>query len=189
MIMQPPLIEEVKEVMFSIPIDSSPGPDGFGSGFYRSCWNIVEMDVVEVDREFLQGFPLPRFYPASAIVLIPKVSNPSGFDNFRPISLYSIIYKVCFKLLVKRLSPILCRLVSPSQAAFLPRKSIFENISLAQEMIHLINKRVHGGNVLMKVDMSKAYDSIDWSFLLHVMQSFGFSNEVCGLISQCIKNS
>lgn len=56
-------------------------------------------------------------------------------------------------------------------------------------MVHQINKRVHGGSVLIKVDMAKVYDSLDWNFLLHVIKSFGFSNEVCGLISQCIQNS
>lgn len=89
------------------------------------------MDVVEPVCEFFGGVPLPRFYSASAIVLIPKVSNPSRFENFRPISLCFVIYKVCSKLLVKRLSPILCHLVSPAQAAFFSSQSIFENISLA----------------------------------------------------------
>lgn len=49
-------------------------------------------------------------------------------------------------------------------------------MSFAQEMVHQINKPVRGGNhVILKVDMSKAYDSIDWEFFLHVVSSFGFS--------------
>lgn len=111
--MQLPSIQEVKEAMFSIPIDSSPGPDGFGSGFYQSCWDIVELDVVAAVRDFFWGSPLPRFYSASYIVLIPKVPNPPGFEKFRPISLCSVIYKVCSKILVKRMSPILNRVVAP----------------------------------------------------------------------------
>lgn len=53
-------------------------------------------------------------------------------------------------------------------------------------MIHMINKLARGGNVFIKVDMVKAYDSIDWDFLLHVMRSFGFSSWVCDLFRQCI---
>ncbi|XP_042964656.1 uncharacterized protein LOC122298876 [Carya illinoinensis] len=101
-LLQLPSIQEVKEAMFSIYVDSSPGPDGFGSGFYK---------------------------------------RPTGFDKFRPISLCSVVYKVFSKILVRRLSPILNRIISSEQGAFLPGRSIFENISLAQEMIHMINKK------------------------------------------------
>lgn len=83
------------------------------------------MDVVEPVCEFFGGVPLPRFYSTLAIVLIPKVSNPSRFENFRPISLCFIIYKVYSKFLVKRLSPILCHLVLLAQAAFFSSQSIF----------------------------------------------------------------
>ncbi|XP_040990910.1 uncharacterized protein LOC121238132 [Juglans microcarpa x Juglans regia] len=92
-LLQLPSIQEVKEAMFSILADSSPGLDGFWSGFYCSCWDIVEADVVVAVRKFLSGATLPRFYSASYIVLLPKVPNLTGFDKFRPISLCSVVYK------------------------------------------------------------------------------------------------
>ncbi|KAG2696272.1 hypothetical protein I3760_07G050900 [Carya illinoinensis] len=122
-LLQLPSIQEVKEAMFSIPVDSSPGPDGFGSGFYKACWDIVEVDVVATVRELFLGIPIPRFYSASYIVLIPKMQRPTGFDKFRPISLCSVV-----------LSPILNRIISSEQGAFLP----------GRKMIHMINKKVRG---------------------------------------------
>ncbi|KAF5462644.1 hypothetical protein F2P56_018632 [Juglans regia] len=92
-----PTEEEVKQAVFSIPIESSPGPDGFGSGFYKACWDIVSLEVVEAIQEFFRGIPLPRFYTASFVVLIPKMDQPTGFDKFRPISLCSVFYKICTK--------------------------------------------------------------------------------------------
>ncbi|XP_042944790.1 uncharacterized protein LOC122278671 [Carya illinoinensis] len=181
-----PSILEVKEAIFSIPIDSSPGPDGFGSGFYRVCWDLVEVDVVAVVRDMYSGVPMPRFYSALYIALIPKMQQPTCFDKFRPISLCSVIYKLFAKILVRRMSLILSIIISPEQGAFLPGRSIFENITLAQEMIHMINRKVRGGNVLIEVDIAKAYDSLDRDFLLHVMTSFGFSTRFCELIRQCI---
>ncbi|XP_042980145.1 uncharacterized protein LOC122310315 [Carya illinoinensis] len=59
----------------------SPGPDGFGSEFYMHCWPIVKWDVLEAARDFFQGTPLPRFYSASYIVLIPKMQDPHNFDK------------------------------------------------------------------------------------------------------------
>ncbi|XP_042973037.1 uncharacterized protein LOC122304836 [Carya illinoinensis] len=119
-LLQLPSIQEVKEAMFSIPVDSSPGLDGFGSGFYKACWDIVEADVMAVVPEFFLGIPMPRLYSASYIVLIPEMQRPTGFDKFRPISLCSVVYKVFSKILVRRLSPILNRIISSEQGAFLP---------------------------------------------------------------------
>lgn len=150
--------------MFSILKESSPSPGRFGSGFYISCWEWVEKDVVETITEFFRGAPLPKFYSASHIVPILKWKNPTGFESFRLISLCSVIYKLCSKIIVKRLSPILGGLISPEQGAFL------------------------SGNVFIKVDMVKAYDSIDCEFLLHVMRRFSFSREFCGVINQCISS-
>lgn len=86
-LMQLSSIQEVKNSLFSIPIDSSPSLDGFRSDFYQSYWDIVEEDVVEAVREFFCASPMPQFYLASCIVFIPNVSKLSGFDKFRPISL------------------------------------------------------------------------------------------------------
>ncbi|KAG2684189.1 hypothetical protein I3760_10G065300 [Carya illinoinensis] len=90
---QDPSLDEVKNALFSIPIDSNPGPDGFGFGFYCVCWDFIKDDLLEAVTEFFHTKSFPRFYTASYIVLIPKVDKPSGFDKFRPISLCSVIYK------------------------------------------------------------------------------------------------
>ncbi|XP_035542978.1 uncharacterized protein LOC118346079, partial [Juglans regia] len=128
-----PSVGEVKDALFSIPMDSSPGPDGFGSGFFQHCWSLVYQDLLEAVSDFFGGAVLPRFYSASFIVLIPKVQNPMSFGNFRPISLCSV------------------------------------------ELIHDINKPIRGGNIMMKIDFAKAYDTIDWGFLSHILKAFGFS--------------
>lgn len=72
----------------------------------------MEPDIIVVVPYFFHGTPLPRFYLASFIVLILKVLMPTRFDKFRPISLCSVIYKVCSKILVQRLFSILGQLVS-----------------------------------------------------------------------------
>lgn len=144
-----PSNHEVMEAIFSIPIDSSPRPDSFSFGFYQTFWDVVAIDVVSALKYLFSGSPSPRFYSTSYIVLIPKVSQLSGFDKFRPISLCLVIYKVFFKILVRRLTPILSRLVSPEQGAFLLGRSIFDNVPLAQEMLHMINQPTRGGNVFI----------------------------------------
>ncbi|KAF5452050.1 hypothetical protein F2P56_027088 [Juglans regia] len=107
---------EVKQAVFSIPKNSSLGPDGFGSGFYMSCRDIIKEDVVEAARDFFRGAPLSRFYSSSFIVLILKVPEPSSFEKFRPISLCSMAYKKFSNIIVNRLNSILDSLVSHEQA-------------------------------------------------------------------------
>ncbi|XP_042986314.1 uncharacterized protein LOC122314764 [Carya illinoinensis] len=153
-----PSLEEVYDALSSIPVNSAPGPDGFGSGFYKSCWEVVKNDLWKAVLEFFDSKSLPKFFTASFLVLIPKVDSPTGFDKFRHISLCSVFYKLCPKIIVNRLTGLLPRLVSMEQGAFIPGRSIFENISLTQEMVQSINKRNHGSNIMLKVDMTKAYD-------------------------------
>ncbi|XP_042939531.1 uncharacterized protein LOC122274569 [Carya illinoinensis] len=186
---QLPSIQDVRDAVFSIPVNSSPGPDGFGSGFFQACWHIVGNDVVEAVQEFFLGADLPMNFAASFMTLIPKVELPTNFGKFRPISLCLTFYKICSKILVSRLAPMLPRIIAPEQGAFISGRSIFDNISLIQELVHSINKPVRGGNIILKLDIAKAYDSVDWNFLLHVMSHFGFSGQVCDLIRKCISNA
>jgi len=184
-----PTKQEIKDALFDIPINSSPGPNGFTSGFFQHCWDFIQTDLVEAVRDFFAGTTFRRYYTASFLVLIPKVPDPCSFDKFRPISLCSVVYKICSKLIANRLSVVLCRLVSEEQGAFLPGRSIFENISLTQELVQDINKPIRGGNIMMKIDMDKAYDTVDWEFLLKVLNAFGFSLGFCKLISNCVSSS
>ncbi|KAK3188489.1 hypothetical protein Dsin_028050 [Dipteronia sinensis] len=180
--------EEVKRAVLSIPKDSIPGPDGFGSEFYMSCWDIVKEDIMDAAKDFFRGTPLSRFYSSSFIVLIPKVDNPSSFDKFRSISLCSVAYKFFSKIIVFRLSDVVQKLVSHEQGAFIPGRSIFENIMFAQETVHSLHKKMTGGNVMVKLDMAKAYDRVNWSFLLEVFKAFGFSDSFSKLIKKCVES-
>lgn len=61
-------------------------------------------------------------------------------------------------------------------------------MSLTKEMIQNLHKLVRGGNVVLKIYMAKAYNSVDWSFLVHVIEAFGFSEYVCKIVSHCISS-
>lgn len=84
------------------------------------------------------------------------------------------------------MTSLLAKIVSSEQGTFIPGRSIFDNISLTQEIVHFLNKKINGGNVLIKIDMAKAHDRVSWNFLLHVLASFGCSPRVCGLIRECV---
>lgn len=143
-----------------ISIYSSPGLDSFGFGFYLTCWEFVKEVLLEVSKYFLRGVPLPKFFTSSYVVLIPKVLVPSSYDKFRPINLCYIVYKIFFKIIMGRLTSCLNCIIFHEQGALLVVISIFENISLAQEIAHSINKKSIGGNMILIMDIVKAYDLV-----------------------------
>lgn len=134
------------------------------------------------------GAELIRYYSSSYIMLIPKVPDPKSYDKCTLISPFSVAYKIFTKILVRRLTKLLPRLFSQKQGAFIPGLSIFENITLALEMVHLLHRKNHGGNIVMKIDMAKTYDRVHWDFLLDVLQGFGFNKKFCQLIAECVKS-
>lgn len=86
------------------------------------------------------------------------------------------------------MAPLLDKMVSREQSSFIYGRSIVDNISIAQEMVHNIHKKVRGGNMLMKIDMAIAYDKVNWRFLLVSLQRLGFSNQWQSLVFNCISS-
>ena len=121
---------------------------------------------------------MPEGVNNTAIVLIPKVDNPVKLTEYRPISLCNVIYKVVSKCLVNRLRPILEEIISPEQSAFVPGRMITDNVLVAFECIHYIQqeKDPEKSFCAYKLDLSKAYDRVDWEFSKRMMQKLGFAD-------------
>ena len=83
--------------------------------------------------------------------------------ELRPISLCNVLYKLVAKVLANRMKDFLCRPISPSQATFVPGRSITDNILLARKVLHCLKQRTRGliDDVALKLDISKAYDRVD----------------------------
>ncbi|XP_073154233.1 uncharacterized protein [Henckelia pumila] len=181
-----PSLEEVRSVVFSIPRESVAGPDGYSSIFFQHCWDFVQQDVMDAVLDFFGGSPLPQGFTATTITLIPKVAGAQAWTDFRPISLCNVSNKIISKLLYSWLSSVVGRLISQNQSGFVPGRMIADNILLAQELTHSLNLPSRGGNVILKLDMAKAYDRVQWSFLLDVLRQFGFFEQVVRMVRACI---
>lgn len=78
------------------------------------------------------------------------------------------------KLLNNQLSSLLPSIISPQQSGFIPGHLIRDNVSLAQELLHILDDKVRVSNTMLKLDMAKAYDHIDWVFIYSVLKAFSF---------------
>lgn len=74
------------------------------------------------------------------------------------------------------------RVISENQIGFIRDRHIYDCTGVASEAINLLHKRTFGGNIALKIDIKKAFDSMDWDFLLKVMHQFGFDLTFCNWV-------
>ena len=123
------------------------------------------------------------------VTLIPKIKNPESVSDYRPINLCNVLYKIFSKVLANRLKKILPSIISEPQSAFTKNRLIMDNILVAYESLYYMNNMRIGkpDYMAVKLDMSKAYDRVEWVYLENVMRKMGFSENWIGLIMVCIK--
>jgi hypothetical protein len=141
-------------------------------------------------RSFFADGAMPLGINDMAIVLIPKGNNPVELKYFCPISLCNVIYKIISKCLVNRLRPFLGEIIYPEQNSFVPGRLITDNVVIAFECIHAIQKGTgdRGDFCAYKLDLSKAYDQVDWGFLKSLLVKLGFHNKWVQWIMTCVSS-
>lgn len=156
--------------------------------FYKSFWETIGDDVIREVRNFLRGGLMPDSWNDTVVVLIPKVQLPKKLKDLRPISLCNVVYKIASKVLANCLKIILPEIISQNHSAFVPGRLIADNVLIAYEMNHSMQNKRSGGDgyVVLKLDMSKAYDRVEWSFMEKIMRKMGFHERWISLIMQCI---
>jgi hypothetical protein len=179
--------EEVKAALDCIGDLKAPGLDGLPAVFYKSYWDIIGDRVTTEVLQVLNGGDIPPNWNETCVVLIPKVKNPERMRDLRPISLCNVIYKLVSKVLANRLKLILPEIIAPNQSAFVPGRLITDNILLAYEVTHFMHNKRSGSiaYAALKLDMSKAYDRVEWHFLEAMMKKMGFANQWVDLIMRC----
>ena len=122
------------------------------------------------------------------ICLILKVKSPRKITEFRPISLCNVVYRLISKILANRLKRVLDAVIDELQSTFVPGRLITDNVLVAFETMHCIDQRKKGKKALMaiKLDMSKAYDKVEWVYLETMMRKMGFHERWSSLIMMCV---
>jgi hypothetical protein len=144
---------------------------------------VIKDDFLEAFQHFYnmnnQGLHLLN---NAYVVLIPKKKNPLRASDYRPISLMHSFAKMVSKLLANMLAPELDHLISANQTSFIKNRSIHENFIFVQQVIKDLHKK--GIPFLfIKLDIAKAFDSVNWPYLLEISTFLGFAQRRCNWLS------
>jgi hypothetical protein len=175
------LLEEVESALKSFAKSKSPGPDGWPVEFFLSFFDILGKDLVDMVEEIRKFGNTSGEINSTFISLILKSGRPESFKDFRPISLCNLIYKLNSKIIANIIKPFLSHFMSKEQFGFLENRHIMEAIGLAQEGLHSI-KTKKMKDLILKMDLVKAYDRVNWNFLRLVLLQIGLPLNVTNWI-------
>ncbi|KAG7564158.1 Reverse transcriptase zinc-binding domain [Arabidopsis suecica] len=169
-----------------MPSDKSPGPDGYTSKFYKATWDKIGGEFTIAIQSFFQTGFLPKGVNSTILALIPKKTEAREMKDYRPISCCNVIYKVISKLIANRLKTVLPKFISGNQSAFVKDRLLIENLLLATELVKDYHKYSISSRCAIKIDISKAFDSVQWSFILNALSAMAFPPVFIKWISLCI---
>lgn len=181
--------EEVWNAIKSMPTNRAPGLNGFTNQFYKTVWLVIHSEVMEAVQAFKHGNTrnMERLNNA-LIVLLPKKVGANCSSDYRPITIIHSFAKLVSKILSLRLAPRLKDMVSRAQNAFIRTRSIHNNYKYVQRAAVLIRKK-KTPMLLLKMDISKAFDTLSWPFLIEVLQAYGFSKKWCAWIETLLSTA
>jgi hypothetical protein len=175
--------EEIWGVVKDLHPDRAQGPDGFTGAFYQRAWPVIKGDILAglFKLSVGDGRGFARLNRA-LITLIPKKPDAMEVKDYRPISLVHSFAKLFSKLMANRLRRRLGDVVSTNQSAFIRGRSLHDNFILVRQVARKINQQRQPG-VLLKLDLTRAFDSISWSFLFEVLRRMGFGERFLKWVS------
>ena len=170
---------KVKAAIFQMEHNKAPGPDGFPAEFYQVFWEVIKVDLMAMFHDFHKE-DLPLFSLNFGIItLLPKCQETIRIQQYRPICLLNMSFKIFTKVATNRINFVSQKVIQPSQTAFLPGRYILEGVMIfLHETIHELHRKKLNG-VIFKVDFEKAYDKVKWTFLQQTLRMNGFAPLWC----------
>jgi len=155
---------ELKQVLASFQKCKIQGLDGLMMQIFHGFFGLLKDDLLKVINESKRLGKVWNPFKRTFIALIPKSPSPSSFIDFCPISYWSFIYKLIAKNIACRLKPIFSSFILEEQYGFLFYRKIHNVVSITKEVLHSLKVKKLP-SIAIKLDLSKAFDEVDLTFL------------------------
>ena len=173
--------EEITQAVTQTQNDKSPGTDGLTYEFYKSSWQLLGKDVVQVINHSFKNKELPESQNYGLLTLLFKKGERLLLSNWRPISLLNTDYKILAKALSVRLSKVSANIVSDDQTCGVPGRTILNNVFILRDLV-VICKQKNIPAAIISIDQMKAFDRVNWSFT----PSFRVQRHICTVDSTAV---
>jgi hypothetical protein len=185
---KPVTLLELKGILDHFKKERSPGPDGWTSEFFIYFFDLVGEDLLQMVEDSRINGKVIRSIKSTFLDLIPKENNLVSFNDYRPITLCNLIYKIISKVLSNRIKPFLEICLSVKQMGFLKGRRIQDAIGASHEGLHSIKKK-NTKALVLKLDLKKAFDNIKWGFLRLILLSVGFGVKISDWVMSCVTSA
>ena len=146
--------------------------------------------IIQAIQEIFETTIIPEDWGATNLFLIPKINHPDMITQFRPISLCNTRYKLVSHIILQRLEPYIADIINPCQVGFVSGHRMSDNIFIVQEIIHtMVRKFGPKGHVALKLDLKKAYNHLQWSFIQETLEFFQIPPKLIHLIMNMISST
>jgi hypothetical protein len=177
--------DEVRTTIFGMEHNKALGPDGFPTEFYPAFWHVIKPELMALFVEFHKG-TLPLYnINFGTIILLPKYKEALLIQQYRPICLLNISFKVFTKVVTNRIMSVAQKVISPTQTTFILGRNIMEGVVILHETMHELHRKKQSG-VIFKSDFEKVYNKVKWSFVQQTLRMKGFFDTWCSWIDTII---
>lgn len=168
-------LEELTSAVNNIKPNKSPGMDGLSANFYKTFWNELGPMLLKVFNTSYDKQKLPFSQRQSILSLLYKKNDPLDLSNYRPISLLNTDYKILSHTLASRIKTVIDKIISSDQSGYIKNRYIGFNLRQIQDIIDYADRFSVEG-VILFIDFSKAFDTLNWKFMYQTLAYFGFND-------------
>eukprot|EP00253_Pinus_taeda_P027392 PITA_27392 len=178
--------EELLAAIKTFKKDKSPGPDGWPIEFFLHFYDMFKLDLLKMVEASRMSGNIHNALSPTFIALIPKKHRTDSFQDFRPIALCNTLFKIISKIIAERMKLVLNLFITRDQHAFLKDRNIWDAVALTQEcLFSMLTNNIKA--TILKIDLKKAYDYVDWGFLRILLAKIGLRTKVeRGLRQGCL---
>jgi hypothetical protein len=151
-----------------------PGLDGLTVEFYRAFWGKLKIVLTDIYNKSYNEALMSYSQRSSILSLLFKKGDPLCLDNYRPISLLNVDLKLISHVLAQRLKKVLPKIINVDQTGYVKNRFIGFNLRQIQDIKDYADIYKIEGAIIF-VDFTKAFDSLEWNFMLNTLKHFGFN--------------